>query len=146
VIWYADASFLVSAFGEDGRTAQAKRWLGKCRDFPILVTRLSILEAETALRAAVAGKRLTASKMEMTLEGIHRAMLEGYLVRREVTAKQWFPQAHRISAHAEIAPVCRALDVLHVAAAVVLKANGFLSFDTDQKTLADFEGLTVGPN
>ncbi|HYF35074.1 MAG TPA: hypothetical protein VD994_07260 [Prosthecobacter sp.] len=110
------------------------------------MTRLSVLEAETALRAAVAGGKTTSNKMDTALEGIHRATLEGYLVRREVPAKQWFPQAHRISAHAEIAPVCRALDVLHVAAAVVLKADGFVTFDADQKKLAAFEGLTVGPS
>ena len=60
-------------------------------------------------------------------------------------SKQWFPQAHRITAHASTQSVCRALDVLHVAAAVVLKADGLLTFDTHQKLLAETENLTVEP-
>eukprot|EP01031_Cornospumella_fuschlensis_P049003 gene49003-59988_t len=109
------------------------------------MTRLSVLECETALRAAVAGRGLTAEKMRGALDGIQRANVEGFLLRREVAAKQWFPQAHRISAHAATLSVCRALDVLHVAAAIVLKADGLLSFDTDQKALAKAEGLSVQP-
>ena len=143
--WYSDASFLVSAFGEDGNTLAAKRWLRRCTQFPILVTRLSILEAETALRAAVAGGRLTPVKMQSALAAIHRATLEGYVERKDIPLNQWFPQAHRISAHAQTGCVCRALDVLHVAAAVILKAGGLLSFDKHQRELAELEDLAVAP-
>lgn len=50
MIWYADASFLVSAFGEDANTIEAKAWLRACTTFPLLITRLSVLETETGLR------------------------------------------------------------------------------------------------
>jgi hypothetical protein len=39
----------------------------------------------------------------------------------------------------------RALDVLHVAAAVILKAKGVLTFDKHQRELAKVEGLEVAP-
>ena len=143
MIWYADASFLVSAFGEDANTAEAKAWLRSCTTFPLLITRLSMLEAETALRAAVAGNRLSEAKMNIVLSGLHRATLEGYLHRKDVPQHQWFPQAHRISAHARTDCVCRALDVLHIAAAVIFQAGGILSFDQDQRALAESEGFQV---
>lgn len=145
MIWYSDASYLVSVFGEDSNTPAAKRWLRKCTDFPILITRLTVLEAETGLRAAVADGRLTVEKMQTALAGIHRAILEGYFLRRDVPHHQWFPQGHRISMHATTGCVCRALDVLHVAAAVLFKARGFLSFDKHQRELAKTEGLEVEP-
>jgi predicted nucleic acid-binding protein len=145
VKWYSDASYLVSAFGEDSNTPAAKRWLRQCADFPILITRLTVLEAETALRAAVADGRLTHEKMQAAMADIHRSVLEGHLQRKEVPHHQWFPQGHRISMHATTGCVCRALDVLHVAAAVILKAKGVLTFDKHQRELAKVEGLEVAP-
>lgn len=143
--WYSDASYLVSAFGEDSNTPAAKRWLRQCPDFPILITRLTILEAETALRAAMADGRLTHEKMQAAMANIHRSVLEGHLQRKEVPHHQWFPQGHRVSMHATTGCVCRALDVLHVAAAVLLKAKGMLTFDKHQRELAKAEGLEVAP-
>jgi predicted nucleic acid-binding protein len=145
VKWYSDASHLVSAFGEDSNTLEAKRWLRQCADFPILITRLTVLEAETALRAAVADGRLTQEKMQAAMADIHRSVLEGHLQRKDVPHHQWFPQGHRISMHATTGCVCRALDVLHVAAAVIVKAKGMLTFDKHQRELAKAEGLEVAP-
>jgi hypothetical protein len=145
VKWYSDASYLVSAFGEDSNTLEAKRWLRQCADFPILITRLTVLETETALRAAVADGRLTQEKMQAAMADIHRSVLEGHLQRKDVPHHQWFPQGHRISMHATTGCVCRALDVLHVAAAVIVKAKGMLTFDKHQRELAKAEGLEVAP-
>jgi predicted nucleic acid-binding protein len=145
VKWYSDASYLVSAFGEDSNSPAAKRWLRQSADFPILITRLTVLEAETALRAAVADGRLTHEKMQAAMADIHRSVLEGHLQRKEVPHHQWFPQGHRISMHAATGCVCRALDVLHVAAAAILKAKGMLTFDKHQRELAKAEGLEVAP-
>jgi hypothetical protein len=145
VIWYSDASYLVSAFGRDSNTPKARAWLKKCRTFPIVVTRLTLLEADTALRSAVVDGRITSEDMQKALAGIHRAILEGYFERREAPAHQWYPQAHRITAHATTKCVCKALDVLHVSAAVIFKAKGFLSFDSHQSALARAEGLVVAP-
>jgi hypothetical protein len=39
----------------------------------------------------------------------------------------------------------RSFDLLHVATALSLKAERFLSFDTSQRDLAQAEGLAVGP-
>jgi hypothetical protein len=145
VKWYSDASYLVSAFGEDSNTLEAKRWLRQCADFPILITRLTVLETETALRAAVADGRLTQEKMQAAMADIHRSVLEGHFQRKDVPHHQWFPQGHRISMHATTGCVCRALDVLHVAAAVIVKAKGMLTFDKHQRELAKAEGLEVAP-
>ena len=145
MIWYSDASFLVSAFGKDGNTPQAKTWLRACKSFPIIVSRLSEFEMDTALRAAVLGRRLSEETAVEARQSFIRAKLEGYFEQREIKPHQWFPQAHRISANAQIESACRALDVLHVAAAVLLKADGFLTFDEAQSKLAEHEGLKVEP-
>jgi predicted nucleic acid-binding protein len=145
VSWYSDASYLVSAFGRDSNTPKAKAWLRKCRTFPILVTRLTLLESDAAMRSAVADGRMKPEDLQKALAAIHRAILEGYLERCDAPAHQWYPQAHRITAHATTKCVCKALDVLHVSAAVIVKAKGFLSFDSHQSALARAEGLVVAP-
>jgi len=37
----------------------------------------------------------------------------------------------------------RGFDILHVAAALILEADEFLTFDANQKRLAELEGLKV---
>lgn len=145
MVWYADASFLTSAFGRDSNTAAAARWLSKNRSFPILVSRLSLLEVETALTGAVQGAALLRAEKDTAMTRLKQALTEGVLQRKEVSPHQWFPQAHRISQHAATKCVCRALDVLHVSAAILCNVGGFLTFDDDQASLARTEGLEVAP-
>ena len=145
MMWYADASFIVSAFGEDANSHEAVAWLRTCDSFPILVSRLTLLEVDTAFRAAVKSDRLTEAKWKEAQRRIQQGLREGLLLRREVAVHQWFPQAHRITQHASTLSTSRALDVLHVAAAIVLKTKGFLSFDKHQGELAQAEGFDVVP-
>lgn len=51
--------------------------------------------------------------------------------------------ALRISGNHTTRIGCRALDILHVAAALTLGAREFLTFDGVQRTLAEAEGLVV---
>lgn len=145
MIWYADASFLFSAFGKDVHSRTAAKWLGRGADFPILISRLTILETEIAWRAALKDQRLREEDYAAARRQLKQGLLEGILAKRELRPHQWFPQAHRISDHAEIGTVCRSLDVLHVSAAKLLKATGFLTFDEAQSKLAEHEGLKVEP-
>lgn len=142
---YSDASFLVSAFGVDFNTQRATLWMRRWTDFPILVSRLTLFEADNALRAAELDGRMSADVVRAAMRNIDRAQHEGFLLRREVSPHQWFPQAHRISGHDTHQSAARALDILHIAAAVVLRAKGFLSFDDRQRELAKAEGLKVMP-
>ena len=144
-MWYADASFLASVFGQDANTPAALHWLRTCTVFPIIVSRLTLLEVETAFRAAVQGGHLTAAEREQARRRMERGFRDGILLQRELLPHQWFPQAHRITLHATPLSTCRALDVLHIAAAILKKASGFLSFDHHQRVLATAEGLVVAP-
>ena len=142
---YADASFLVSAFGRDANTPRAVRWMRNCTSYPILISRLTLFEAENAFRAAVRDSRMDNDEIRAAMQRIHRALKEGLLVRREIPAHQWFPQAHRLSAHDKHQSAAGALDILHVAAALVLRVSDFLSFDDRQRELARAEGLETLP-
>ena len=145
VIFYADASFLFSFFADDSNSGQADRWMRGGPELPLIVTRLGIFECENAMRTAVVDHRLALEEQREASKRIKRALSEGFLVRREVSASQWFPQAHRLSAFNSEARAFGALDILHVAAALILHADGFLSFDANQRLLAEGEGLLAVP-
>ena len=53
--------------------------------------------------------------------------------------------SRRLSAHYTADVTYGAMDILHVATALELKAVTFLSFDHRQRDLAEAEGLTVHP-
>jgi predicted nucleic acid-binding protein len=144
-MWYSDASFLVSLFGDDSRSPDALRWLRNAPGDQLAVSRLTLLEFGTAIKAAVNGGKLSEEKAELARLLLKQALTKGLIKRRELSPHQWFPQAERITAHAATASTCRALDVLHVAAAVLLKQSGFLTFDAHQAELALSEGLRVMP-
>ena len=144
-MWYCDASFLVSAFGDDSRTSDALRWLRSSPETPLIVSRLTVLEFSTALRAAIQGGQLTEGKAKAAHHRLAQGMANGFLKRRELSPHQWFPLAQRITTHSTAPAICRALDVMHVAAAIILKQSGFLSFDHQQGELAKSEGLNVMP-
>lgn len=52
-------------------------------------------------------------------------------------------EAKRLSATHTLAGGHRGFDILHVAASLVVKASCFLTFDANQKKLAEAEGLQV---
>lgn len=97
MIYYADASFLFSAFANDSHTREAERWMRTCAAYPLIVTRLGIFECENAFRAAVLDRRMTADELRAASERIARGLKEGFLLRREVPTGQWFPQAHALA-------------------------------------------------
>jgi predicted nucleic acid-binding protein len=143
---YADASFLVALFVEgDDHWDEAWRWW-RLRHGPVmLVSRLTLFEAENTIRGLAVSKQCRPSEMRTSLEGIKRAQLEGVIIRRSVLEHRLFPHATRLSQHHTIQRTYGALDILHVATALELGATTFLSFDQRQRELAEAEGLMVQP-
>lgn len=52
-------------------------------------------------------------------------------------------EAMRLSAAHTLAGGHRSFNIVHVAAAIVIKARHFLTFDQNQRRLAEAEGLVV---
>jgi predicted nucleic acid-binding protein len=52
-------------------------------------------------------------------------------------------EAKRLSATYTLTGGHRGFDILHVASALIMKAQRFLTFDENQKKLAEAEGLVV---
>lgn len=143
---YADASFVVALFVKDDDHRQdAWSWWKKQRGPSLIVSRLTIFEAENTIRGMVVAKEISASEAREAIQGIQRARLEGILIRRNVHEHRLFPHAARLSQHYTITATYGALDILHVATALDCQADKFLSFDARQRELAKAEGLHIAP-
>ncbi len=143
---YADASFLVALFVDsDDHWHEAWSWWQKHRTSGIIVSRLALFEAQNTIQGWAVAKKCRPVEVRIALEGLKRAQIDGIVTRRSVAEHRLFPHAIRLSQHHTIACTFGALDILHVAAALELGCEVFLTFDQRQRDLAEAEGLQVHP-
>ena len=140
----ADASFLVSLYGGDVNTPAARAWMTASAQ-PILLTGALRFETENALRLACVRGRVTATELAQALTDIESDLAADILIATEIAADAHWAECRSISAAHTLATGSRAYDITHVAAARVLQADTFLSFDQRQRTLASLLGLNVAP-
>ena len=137
---YADAGFLCSLYALDGHTARAAARM-KRQALPLPHTWLHQLELRNALRLRVFRGEITASQRDASLNMILADLAGGVLVAASPALAAIMTEAERLSAlHTETLGT-RSLDVLHVAAALVLGLKELLTFDARQAALARASGL-----
>ena len=138
----ADTSFLFSVYGYDCHTAMALQWSkGNLR--PIFITPFNEFELINALRFAECRKGINPGEASRFIRQFQADIHQNRLVRDQAELSDILAEAHRLSSNHTLTGGHRAFDVLHVAAASLMKATHFLTFDANQKRLAENEGLTV---
>lgn len=140
----ADASFLVSLYGVDVNTPAARAWMAANAE-PVMLTGALRFETENALRLACFRGRITAEELSLALAEIEGDLASGILIATAVAADGHWSECQSISKAHTLSTGSRAYDITHVAAARVLKADTFLSFDGKQRALAALLGLSVAP-
>ncbi|MGB2622174.1 MAG: type II toxin-antitoxin system VapC family toxin [Candidatus Acidiferrum sp.] len=142
MIAYADTGFLVSLYGQDAHSIAAR---GMAQGQPaFLLTPLGEAEFVNALELQVFRKQWTRSQAQT----IHNHFLQhqaAAIIRSEPFPVEAWERAVILSRRHGATLGVRTLDVLHVASALVLKPDVFLTFDTRQSKLARTEGLRVLP-
>jgi hypothetical protein len=86
---------------------------------------------------------ITAQQYSTSRLKLEKMVLES---RRPTPSQRLYPEAIRLVDHFSEGIACKSLDVLHVAAARVMRAEVFLTFDSRQMTLAASAGLNVQPD
>ena len=138
----ADTSFLFALYGTDVHTPRALKWSRSSR-VPVWISELADYELGNALRFAEFSKRL-ARGQAATFWAQYEADRAAGRIRVEVcNLAAVVAEARRLSASHTLTGGHRAFDILHVAAALRLGATEFLSFDGNQKKLAEAENLMV---
>lgn len=143
---YADTSFWLSLWHEDDENhAQAMNRAKRFRAEPWLWTELHSVEVPCAARAAMHRDReaVPEAVARTIVWRAQRAARSPGMVRRELPLAE---SVHQVAVLGEAQGWLRrytAFDLWHVAAAVVLTATWFLTFDERQADLAVKAGLRV---
>jgi predicted nucleic acid-binding protein len=138
---YADTSFLFSVYVVDSNTAKALP-LARSAKFPWFATPWTEFELENAIWQRQFRRELTSTEIKASI-GAFRKDLANSLFEMKPFSPEMLHKASLISARQTPRLGTRALDVLHVASAIVLGAVDFYTFDQNQAKLADAEGLVV---
>ncbi len=139
---YADTGFLCCLYAPDAHTARAISRM-KRQKLPLPITWLHQLEFRNALRLRVFRGEIAQNQRDASLNAMLADLASGVLARAAVPMMDLTTEAERLSVlHSETLGT-RSLDILHVAAALVLGLPGFLSFDHRQSKLAKAVGLRV---
>jgi predicted nucleic acid-binding protein len=133
---FADSSFLVSLYLPNDRFSAAARTIAiSFRDavaYPLLVE----LEFTNTIWRAVGEKRIPARLATSLFGAVDRDLDKGFLVRHGLDAVAHYRNAMKLSTEYAARYLTRTLDVLHVAAALLLEAKTLASFDDRQRRLA----------
>lgn len=139
---YADTGFLCSLYAPDAHSARAVARMRR-QTLPLPFVWLHQLELRNALRLRVFRREITAAQRDASLNAHLSDLAAGVLTPAAPELSDVMTEAERLSAlHTEKLGT-RSLDVLHVAAALVLGRATFLSFDRRQRSLARATGLHV---
>lgn len=138
----ADTSFLFSLYGNDVHTPRAIAWM-KSQSDALTITSLGEYELGNALRFAEFREGIAPGEAALFWTHFEADRAAGRLQIRVCNLADVVDEAKRLSATHTLAGGHRGFDILHVATALVLKGRHFLTFDGNQKKLAEAEGLVV---
>jgi len=140
MIFCCDTSFLVSLYCADAHSAAAKKYL--IQNSPLLsVTAFNCFELYQALRFLEFRKVIATGKAEFLIAAFEQDLENECHSKISCNLASVLAEAQRLSACHTIKDGCRSFDILHVAAALQLRADIFLTFDLKQKSFARRQGL-----
>ena len=140
MIAYADTGFLVSLYGQDANSPSARLVAQNRPTF--LLTGLGEAEFVNSLELRIFRREWTRREARAVHDQFlhHQAVA---IIRSEPFSAAVWERAVDLSRRHSATIGTRALDVLHVASALTLKPDVFLTFDKRQISLAKAVGLQV---
>lgn len=138
---YADTGFLLSLYVFDGNSNLAAAQI-KQANLPLPLTPFGEFELTNAVSLRLFRREIPAAEAKDVRASILQDIQGGILLRRPLEAVV-YEKAAEIARRRTPHLGTRALDVLHVASALVLGCRRFHTFDDNQRLLARSEGLLV---
>ncbi len=136
----ADTSFLFSLYGNDSKTSDAVKWSAQ-NSSEIWITKLTRFELINALRFAECRRFIKIGDSDLFAADFLTDIKDGRLVERFCDFEDVLVESSRLSLAHTLTGGHRGFDILHVAAAKIIGATHFLTFDMNQKKLAQLDGL-----
>ena len=138
---FVDTSFLFSLYVPDVNSAVAAAKMQRA-NFPLHLTDLGEVEMANAIALRLFRKELQPSEAKNVLSLFRKDVQEGVAQIVPLSALAYQLAGQIAELHTPRLGT-RTLDVLHVAAALALKADAFYTFDRKQAQLASAVGLRV---
>jgi predicted nucleic acid-binding protein len=139
LIIYADTSFVASLYIPGTHASAALAAVRPLRA-PLLITSLGELEFANAMALRVFRNELSSSESGSAFAHFRKDILDG-IFRVSPVPHGAFEKAIQLSQKHSSRIGTRTLDVLHVAAAITLRARFFYTFDRSQAELARASNL-----
>jgi predicted nucleic acid-binding protein len=139
---YVDSSILFSLYVTDANSPKADVWR-QANAVPLDLTDFHRVELRNAFSLAAFQQRLTVAESQAAWAEIEKDLAAGLLVIKPLPWDKLLAQAEQLALQHTPAIGSRSLDVLHIAAALVLEATDFCTFDSRQASLAKAAGLQV---
>jgi predicted nucleic acid-binding protein len=137
-----DTSFLFSLYGSDVHSPRAVVWVAK-NTVALYFNSLTHFEFGNAVRFSEFRKAIPVGSAAQYLAGFEAAIAQGRLIVVTSNLADVVDEAKRLSSIRTLSEGHRGFDILHVASALKMNATHFLTFDENQKKLAEAEGLVV---
>ena len=138
---YLDTSALIKLYIHESGSAEVQALLAS-QSTPLPVWELHEMELVNALRLKVFWKEISEADADAQIAHFNRRQSSGLYFMPEIGRSDLLDRYLQLSARTSDLG-CRTLDILHVAAAVVLKIGIFMTFDQRQARLAKLSGLEV---
>ena len=138
---YVDTSFLISLYSLDTNSAAAARTM-KTSTGEHVVSTLCELEAVNALQLRVFRREISPAQARSSAAAFEKDLREGIFQLQPLT-EQAFEKARQLSRDHTAKLGTRTADLLHVAAALDLRADRLHTFDEQQRKLAKTVGLKL---
>ena len=142
MIAYFDSGVLIKSYVAEKDSAAADALISQTLE-PIPFTHFHAIEIRTALRLKLGRREITDAQLKGALRALQEDIDKGRLDRPAYELLTVFREAEELSAKFAAVTLSRSLDILHVAAAVVIGARQFITFDARQAALASKAGLTL---
>jgi predicted nucleic acid-binding protein len=142
---YADTGFVVTLYKLEITSERAAALMAK-QTQSVRMSQLGELEFTNALQLAVFRKELTPRQAMLKKRLFQEDVANGIFTILPVPAATLFAKTAELADRHSARLGTRSLDLMHIAAALLLGAETFLSFDERQLKAAKAEGLKVKPS
>lgn len=137
-----DTSFLFSLYGSDAHSQRAVAWAAQ-NTFPLRLNSLSHFEFGNAIRFSEFRRASPVGSAAQYWASFEAAIAQGRLIVATSNLANVIDEGKRLSSLYTLNEGHRGFDILHVASALLMNATHFLTFDANQRKLAEIEGLLV---
>lgn len=139
---YFDSAIIVKLYVSEATSADAIH-LVDAYVAPYWLTSWQALEVKNAIRVKAFRKEITEAEMNQSLAAFEQDIAMGRWQRPDYNPASVEQKAEELSASHSPMLGCRTLDIIHVAAALLIGAKEFVTFDRRQAAMAKQAGLTV---